>query len=117
MSAEHKDTGKPVVADITYSLLEAIGTVLKRAQDSGKYPRYNWKEGGEITRFAASAIRHVFKYLDGVEKDEETGLPHLWHAACNLMFLIEWHKKGTVIDDRYHHDKPLAGLVVSKDVN
>ena len=38
-------------------------------------------------------MRHMMAYLDdprGV--DEESGLPHLWHLACNVAFLCEMEK-------------------------
>ena len=34
--------------------------------------------------------RHWLNYLDDPKGvDEESGLPHLWHLACNAAFLIE----------------------------
>jgi hypothetical protein len=30
----------------------------------------------------------------GEETDKESGMPHLWHAACNLMFLIDLDKQA-----------------------
>ncbi len=44
----------------------------------------------EIDRYREATYRHFYAYLDdphGV--DEESGLPHLWHLACNIAFLIE----------------------------
>ena len=41
-------------------------------------------------RYQDAAYRHWLAYLDdpnGV--DEESGLPHLWHLACNIAFLCE----------------------------
>lgn len=35
-------------------------------------------------------MRHMCAYLDDLEGvDEESGLPHLWHLACNVAFLCE----------------------------
>lgn len=49
----------------------------------------NWRQV-EPQRYKDALMRHLLKYLDdpaGV--DEESGLPHLWHAACNIAFLCE----------------------------
>lgn len=49
----------------------------------------NWKNV-EPERYKNAAFRHFLAYLDdphGVDK--ESGLPHLWHLACNLAFLCE----------------------------
>lgn len=49
----------------------------------------NWRQV-EPQRYRDAAFRHFMKYLDdpaGV--DEESGLPHLWHLACNVAFLCE----------------------------
>lgn len=49
----------------------------------------NWKKV-EPERYRDAAFRHLCAYLDdpsGV--DEESGLPHLWHLACNIAFLCE----------------------------
>ena len=44
----------------------------------------------EIERFRDAAYRHWLAYLEDPESvDEESGLPHLWHCTCNLMFLCE----------------------------
>lgn len=48
----------------------------------------NWKRV-EPERYRDAAYRHWLAYLDGEMLDEESGLPHLWHCACNLAFLIE----------------------------
>lgn len=48
----------------------------------------NWKRV-EPQRYRDALYRHLLAYFAGEEKDEESGLPHLHHAACNIAFLIE----------------------------
>ena len=41
----------------------------------------------------AVLMRHICKWLkDPHGKDEDSGLPHLWHIACNVAFLLELDK-------------------------
>ncbi len=54
----------------------------------------SWKRV-EIQRYRDAAYRHFLAYLDDPESlDEESGLPHLWHLACNIAFLIELEKQN-----------------------
>lgn len=49
----------------------------------------NWKQV-ELERYRAAAFRHFLAYLDDPNgKDEESGLRHLSHLACNIAFLCE----------------------------
>lgn len=49
----------------------------------------NWKRV-EPQRYRDAAMRHMMRYLDDPEgNDDESGLPHLWHLACNIAFLCE----------------------------
>ncbi len=44
-------------------------------------------------RFRAAAMRHLLADMKGEKLDAESGLTHLAHAACNLMFLLELDRK------------------------
>lgn len=49
----------------------------------------NWKNVSP-QRFRDAFFRHWLAYIDDPKSiDAESGLPHLWHAACNLAFLCE----------------------------
>lgn len=48
----------------------------------------NWRRV-EPQRYRDAAYRHWLAYLSGEKCDAESGLPHLWHLACNIAFLIE----------------------------
>lgn len=48
----------------------------------------NWRQV-EPQRYRDALYRHWLYYLKGERYDQESGLPHLWHLACNAAFLIE----------------------------
>lgn len=49
--------------------------------------RDNWKKGFPETELWDSFLRHTAAILDGEELDPESGLPHIGHQFCNLMFI------------------------------
>lgn len=52
----------------------------------------SWKRV-ELQRYRDAAYRHFFRYLDEPDGlDDESGLPHLAHLACNIAFLCELEK-------------------------
>ena len=81
------DDNKPRLDLVPPELIEAVGKV--RTYGVEKYGDSSiWKQV-EPYRYRAALMRHICKYLkepDGV--DDESGLPHLWHIACNVAFLI-----------------------------
>ena len=48
----------------------------------------NWSKV-EPQRYRDALYRHFLAYLSGEKLDKESGLPHLWHMACNVAFLVE----------------------------
>ena len=55
---------------------------------SKKYGRFNWKLCEEPDRYIAACLRHFFAFMEGEKCDKESGLTHLAHAACNIIFLM-----------------------------
>lgn len=66
-----------------------------------KYAAHNWRGGIEYSRLIGSAYRHLSAFNDGEDLDPESGLPHLAHLGCCVVFLLEQYKRGTGKDDRY----------------
>lgn len=66
-----------------------------------KYAEHNWRKGFAWSRPLAAAMRHITAFNDGEDKDPESGLSHLAHAACCIMFLLEFEKTHQELDDRY----------------
>lgn len=81
------DAGKPRPTLVPVGLIEAVTAV--REYGCAKYhDPDNWKRV-EPQRYRDALFRHWLAYLRGEELDAESGLPHLWHLACNAAFLIE----------------------------
>lgn len=62
-----------------------IGDVL--TYGAKKYAENNWMRGMSWTTVFGAVLRHCLSWFGGEERDPESGLPHLHHAACSLMFL------------------------------
>lgn len=65
-----------------------------------KYAAHNWRMGISKGRLIAAALRHLFAYLGGQDKDDETGLSHVAHAMCCCMFILGLEHRSD-LDDRY----------------
>ena len=48
---------------------------------------YGWRGVSRDDHFAA-ALRHLTAWRCGTALDEDSGLPHLAHAACRVLFLL-----------------------------
>lgn len=97
------DGGKPSMALLSPAALIEVAKVL----DFGakKYDAWNWKGGFKWGRLASAVLRHIFAWLSGEDKDPETGLSHLAHAMCGLMFLVDFEVNKIGEDDRYKNGK------------
>lgn len=84
------DLGKPQCSLISSVALMQLAEVLSFG--AKKYDSHNWRNGFVWSRVMDAALRHIYKYNSGELIDPETGLSHLSHAFCNLMFLIEFEQ-------------------------
>jgi hypothetical protein len=93
------DTDKPPVDLVDPETVLAIATVL--SYGTVKYEPHNWRKGIAWSRLYAGVQRHLLAFWAGEDIDPESGLPHLAHALCGLMFLHwHWGHKGE-LDDRW----------------
>lgn len=81
------DTGKPDWSLVPFEALEGMVRVLEFG--ANKYSRNNWQTSGGFSyrRVLTACIRHLFAYMRGEDVDPESGLSHVSHAQCNLLFL------------------------------
>lgn len=68
---------------------------------AGKYNEENWRQGIAWKRVLGAAMRHLFAYLGGQDKDPETGLSHMAHLGCCAMFILEYEVTHKELDNRH----------------
>jgi len=94
------DQGKLLWALLPHEATKEIVKVM--TYGATKYEPYNWAKGMPYSRVYSALLRHLTAWWSGEDKDEETGLSHLAHAGCCLLFLLSyeiWNYKNW--DDRY----------------
>lgn len=72
---------------LPWDALEPVARVLQFG--AKKYDDDNWRKvPDQRRRYFAAALRHLSAWKRGEKIDPESGLPHLAHAACCVLFLI-----------------------------
>ena len=96
-----EDEDKPRIDLIPPQAIKDIAEVL--TYGAQKYDSHNWRDNGglEYSRVYAAAQRHLLSFWDGQSLDEETGMSHLAHAACCIVFLMSYETEDNGKDDRY----------------
>lgn len=63
--------------------------VLVLTYGAKKYDDNNWQlVDNKGNRYFAALLRHVIAWRSGEKNDSESGLSHLAHAACCILFLL-----------------------------
>lgn len=99
MKGKKYDKGKPAMDLVPFDAVEQVAAVLSFG--ATKYGRHNWALGMAHGRLVAAALRHIGAYLRGDDLDEESGLPHLSHAACCILMAISLIQRKVGKDDRF----------------
>lgn len=89
------DAGKARLSLVPPAIIYDIARI--REYGNNKYPEGgpdNWKQV-EPERYRDAAFRHLLAYIqDPNGIDEESGLKHLWHLACNIAFLCQLEQEN-----------------------
>lgn len=67
---------------------------------TNKYAAFNWMKGMPWSVPLSCALRHLASFQAGEDIDQESGLPHIAHAICNLRMLTLYSKTYIDGDDR-----------------
>lgn len=97
------DQEKPDLSLLSSIALNKIGQVMTFGKK--KYSAHNWRGGIAWSRVLSAAMRHLIAYIGGEDKDPETGLSHLAHLGCCVMFLLEFEETHRELDDRFKASK------------
>ena len=82
------DSEKPKMNLLPPIAIVEVGKVLTFGAQ--KYGPEIWIELEDLqNRYTAGALRHIFAHMDGEKLDPETGLSHMAHALCCLLFKLE----------------------------
>ena len=92
--------GKPKISRIfdAPNALEGVARVLEYGDQ--KYDRGNWRKGLSWSEVMDSLLRHMAAFNSNEDVDKESGLPHTDHILCNALFLAQYFREGTGVDDR-----------------
>lgn len=97
------DNGKPPMSLLDRHAMEEIANVL--AFGAQKYAAHNWRKGIAYSRLLDAAMRHLFAFADGEDNDPESGLSHVAHAGCCIVFLLGMTNARPDMDDRHTEAK------------
>lgn len=102
------DSGKARIELVPPEMVFAVAQVLTFG--AVKYSDRNWELGMSWGRVFGACMRHLWAWWGGRgpttksflfgELDDETGMSHLWHAACCIAFLVAYEERGAGTDDR-----------------
>ena len=82
------DAGKPQLCLVPQQIIYDIAEV--RAYGVMKYRTANSWQEVEIDRYRNAAFRHFLAYLKNpTGRDQESGIKHYKHLACNAAFICE----------------------------
>jgi hypothetical protein len=81
------DSGKPQWSLMQWKALSQVVDVL--TYGAKKYAPDNWKKVPNARqRYLDAGFRHFAAYAAGEKNDSETGMSHLAHAMCCMLFLL-----------------------------
>lgn len=99
--AKRFDEGKSRVDLIEPKFILGTGNVLDMG--SHKYGPNNWKKSLNTDKHdefvqgcRASLLRHALAAADGPSWDSESNLSHMYHVACNAMFIDYYQRNKTI---------------------
>lgn len=128
-SGARYNEGKPDFSLIPLCTMEDEARVWSYGKK--KYAAWNWCKGMDWDVPFSCLMRHMAHWQRGEENDQESGLPHLAHAMCNLRMLTLFsrtYKEGDTRPIKWFEDwlassdpipTPLidAALLVGGDFN
>ena len=92
-------SGKPPISLVPSILI--TGAAEAYNYGAQKYHAHNWRLGRPYSLEYSALLRHLLKWNEGQDLDDESGLPHLSHAAACLGMLMGTVQAHPENDDRH----------------
>lgn len=86
------DEGKTRVDLIPADALLEVGKVY--LMGSSKYAERNWERGMKYSKVLGPMLRHLYKWMMGADRDEESKELHLSHVAFGALALLAYELRG-----------------------
>lgn len=87
-------TGKEILDDYKGDLEEAQNHVIELKYNLVSSGKHNWKNDLNFESILDSAMRHLTARIKGEEFDQESGLKHMAHLGCNVIFALYYELKN-----------------------
>lgn len=80
-------------------VLRGVSDVMAWGAKKPDRSEWDWLHGTEWNRYYGAALRHINKFGDGRDVDDESKLSHLDHAIASLMILSAYYKRHIGTDN------------------
>lgn len=91
-------------AKVPLELIPSTGlAIVAKVMQTGaeKYGPYNWRESAvDNMVYVGAALRHIHEYLDGLDKDLDSGFHPMAHVAACCLIVLDAELTGNLIDNR-----------------
>ena len=99
---KHDDDKSPLHL-VPMDVMFEIADIMKHGAE--KYPERNWERGMDWHRPFRACMSHLIKWFWKIDDGygpgiDESGHSHLYHAACNILFLCAYQKRNVGNDNR-----------------
>ena len=98
--ARQREEGKAPMEYMIWKPLEQVARALESG--AGKYGIRNWRHSTiKASTYGAAIHRHCHQeWLEGVDKDKDTGLHPLAHVIASCLIVMDAERRGCLVDDR-----------------
>ena len=95
-----REEGKAPMEYMIWKPLEQVARALESG--AGKYGIRNWRHSSiKASTYGAAIHRHCQQeWLEGVDKDKDTGLHPLAHVIASCLIVMDAERRGCLVDDR-----------------
>ena len=93
-----QDQGKVRIDLVEPSFIITVAKIMTYGIEEQGYKESSWKKvPNPINRYYAALMRHILAWRSGETHDPQSRFHHLAHAAANVMILLFFELKTTVL--------------------